>query len=447
MRKKSMKTKSIAWICIIVLAAVALNYVAFCGINIGKLKYGGMLYEEKLNEAGEVDDDVKGGIRKGIDLAGGSVITYQADKENPTDEEMKIAEAIFETRLRGKGYTEARISNDDTGKITVEIPAVFETEEAAEILGKVAELTFTDSENNIVLDGASDIEDANAKYGQVSEMGASEHYVELVLTAEGQTKFAEATRIAAAKPTGSNYISINLDGEAYSTPMVKEEINSRTSVISGIGSAKEAEELANLIKSGQLPFALNKISADTVGAELGEDALPKSLLAAGIGVILIMLFMIAMYRLPGFLADIALTVYIGIVALILGLARINLSLSGIAGIVLSIGMAVDANCIIFERIKEEMAIGKTIKSSVEAGFKKAFSAIFDSNITTIITCVVLYLSGIGTVSGFAVTLGIGVIVSMFTAIVVTKLLLKSVAALGIKNRKLICAQKKQGGAQ
>lgn len=443
-----MKKKSIAWLCIIVIVAVALNYVAFFGCNVGKFKYGGMLYEEKRDEVtGEVVDDVKGGIRKGIDLAGGSVITFQADAENPSDEDMEIAESIFQARLNGQGYTEARISRDDTGKVTVEIPSVFETDEAADVLGKIAELTFTDADGNIVLDGATDIEDANAMYGQTTEMGAAGHYVELTLTQSGQTKFATATRNAAARPMGQNIISINLDGVPYSTPMVQEEINSKTCVINGIASAEEAEELANLIKSGQLPFALNKISQETVGAELGEDALPKSLLAAGIGIILIMLFMIFVYRLPGLMADIALTVYIGIVALILGLARINLSLSGIAGIVLSIGMAVDANCIIFERIKEEMALGKTIKASVESGFKKAFSAIFDSNITTIITCVVLYLSGIGAVTGFAITLGIGVVVSMFTAIVVTKLLLKSMVGAGLKSRKLICAQKKQGGAQ
>lgn len=442
-----MKKKSIAWLCIIIVCAVALNYVAFFGLSVGSFKYGGLLYEEKRNEVGEVEDEVRGGIKKGIDLAGGSVITFQADAENPSEEDMKIAESIFEARLMGKGYTEARISHDNTGKITIEIPSVFNTGEVADILGKVAELTFTDYAGNIVLDGKTDIADAKAMYGKTSEMGASGHYVELTLTEGGVSKFAQATRTAAAQPQGQNIIAINLDGEPYSTPMVQEEINSRTCVINGIATQKEAEELANLIKSGQLPFALNEISQDTIGAELGDDALPKSLLAAGIGIILIMLFMIFMYRLPGLVADVALTIYIGIVALILGLARVNLSLSGIAGIVLSIGMTVDANCIIFERIKEEMAIGKTIKSSVESGFKKAFSAILDSNITTIITCVVLYISGISAVTGFATTLGIGVVVSMFTAIVVTKLLLKSVVGIGLKSRKLICAQKKQGGAE
>ena len=180
------------------------------------------------------------------------------------------------------------------------------------------------------------------------------------------------------------------------------------------------------------------ISQETIGAELGANALPTSLIAALIGILLIMIFMAVRYKLCGFLADLALLFYIGIVALFLGIFRINLSLSGIAGIVLSIGMAVDANVIIFERISEELRLGKTIKATVESGFHKAFSAILDSNITTIITCVVLYLSGIGTVRGFAVTLGLGVVVSMFTAISVTKFLLKQLVGLNIKNRNALC---------
>lgn len=429
-----MKKKSIAALCIVLLIAVLLNYVAFFGYNIAGFKYGGML-------------DAENGIRKGIDLAGGSVITFEADAENPTEAEMDIAEAIFQTRLTGAGYTEARISRDDAGKITVEIPSVFDTDAAASLLGTVAKLEFTDASGNVILDGATDIKNAEAMFGQISETSAAQSYVQLTFNQEAVSKFAEATRIAASKTDGTNYIAITLDGEVVSAPQVSEEINSATCVINGDFTQAEAEELANLIKSGQLPFALNKISQQTVGAELGEDALPKSLLAAGIGIILIMLFMIIMYRMLGLMADVALAVYIGIIALILGLFRVNLSLSGIAGIVLSIGMAVDANCIIFERVKEEMAIGKTIKASVDAGFNKAFSAILDSNVTTIITCVVLYLSGIGAITGFAITLGIGVVVSMFTAIVVTKFLLKNLVGFGIKNRKLICAQKKNGGVQ
>ena len=190
------------------------------------------------------------------------------------------------------------------------------------------------------------------------------------------------------------------------------------------------------------------ISQETVGAELGANALPTSLLAAAIGIILIMIFMVIMYRIPGLIADISLLIYVGLIGLAMGIFHVNLSLSGIAGIVLSIGMAVDADCIIFERMKEELKVGKTIRASVSAGFDKAFSAILDSNITTIISCVVLYISGIGAVTGFATTLGIGVILSMFTAIVITKFLLKQLVGIGIENRSLFYnAKAKKGGAE
>ena len=203
---------------------------------------------------------------------------------------------------------------------------------------------------------------------------------------------------------------------------VSEEINSDSCIISGDFTPETAQDLANKIKSGQLPFDMKVISQETVGAELGANALPTSLLAAAIGIILIMIFMVIMYRIPGLIADISLLIYVG--------------------------MAVDADCIIFERMKEELKVGKTIRASVSAGFDKAFSAILDSNITTIISCVVLYISGIGAVTGFATTLGIGVILSMFTAIVITKFLLKQLVGIGIENRSLFYnAKAKKGGAE
>lgn len=355
---------------------------------------------------------------------------------------MDVVEAIFNTRLQASGYTEARISRGDLGQITVEIPSVFETDEAASLLGSAAVLKFVNAQGETVLNG-DDIKDAQYKYGQTSQTSAAEDYVELTLKSEAVEKWAEATRNAASAGSGNNYIAIMMDDNLISAPSVSSEINSETCIISGSFTSETARELANQIKSGALPFSMRIISQDTIGAELGQDALPTSLIAAGIGILLVMLFMILIYRIPGLIADLALSIYIGIMMLILGLFRINLSLSGIAGIVLSIGMAVDANVIIFERMKEELKLGKTIKASVESGFKKAFSAILDSNVTTIITCIVLYLSGIGTIKGFAVTLGIGVVVSMFTAIVITKFLLKQVVNLNIKNRGLFYKQKKE----
>ena len=429
-----MKKKSIVTLCFVVIAAVLLNVVAFYGYNVAGFTYGGVFDEEK-------------GIKKGIDLAGGSVITFQADAENPSDEDMNIVESIFQTRLTNAGYTEARISKSEGGKITVEIPSVFETDKAAELLGDVAKLTFRDADGNIVLDGATDIKNASYQFGQISETSGSVAYVEVEFNPEAKDKFAEATKTASGKAgEGKNYISIMMDENVVSNPSVSEEINSDKCIISGDFTPETAQDLANKIKSGQLPFKLNKISQETVGAELGTDALPTSLLAAAIGILLIMLFMIFMYRLPGLIACLSLLIYVGLISLAMGLFHVNLSLSGIAGIVLSIGMAVDADCIIFERMKEELALGKTVKASVDAGFNKAFSAILDSNVTTIITCVVLYISGIGAVTGFATTLGIGVVLSMITAIWITKFLMKQVVNIGVRNRALFCKVKK-GGAE
>lgn len=437
----AMKKKSITIFCFVILAALLLNYVAFFGFNIASIKYGG---------AFNSDENVYGGIRKGIDLAGGSVLTFQAQADNPSEEEMNSVEAVFETRLNAAGYTEARISKGESGKITVEIPEVTDTDEAKNLLGSVAKLTFTDADGNVILEG-SDVKTANYRYGQTSQTSASEPYVELEFTAEGKEKFSEATAAAAARASeNKNYITIKLDDQTISSPSVSEQINSNECIISGSFTTESATLLANQIKSGQLPFDLEVISTQTVGAELGDNALNNSLLAAGIGIILVMIFMLIMYRIPGLVADVSLLIYVGLIGLAMGIFRINLSLSGIAGIVLSIGMAVDADCIIFERVKEEMRSGKTIKASVESGFDKAFSAILDSNITTIITCVVLYISGISTVIGFATTLGIGVILSMITAIVITKFLLKQLVGFGIKNRALFCSDKKksaEGGAQ
>lgn len=430
-----MKKKSIITLCFVVVCAILLNYVAFIGFNIAGFSYGGMFGET--------------GIKKGIDLAGGSVITFQADSDAPTDDQMQVVESIFQTRMTNAGYTEARISQGEGGKITVEIPSVFETDQAASLLGDTAKLTFNDADGNVILDGATDIKNASYQYGKTSQTGSAQSYVQVEFNAESKQKFADATKAAAARSSeGKNYISIQMDGKDISSPRVSEEINSDSCIISGDFTPETAQDLANKIKSGQLPFDMKVISQETVGAELGANALPTSLLAAAIGIILIMIFMVIMYRIPGLIADISLLIYVGLIGLAMGIFHVNLSLSGIAGIVLSIGMAVDADCIIFERMKEELKVGKTIRASVSAGFDKAFSAILDSNITTIISCVVLYISGIGAVTGFATTLGIGVILSMFTAIVITKFLLKQLVGIGIENRSLFYnAKAKKGGAE
>lgn len=446
--KTQMRKKSIVTFCIVIIAAIALNLVAMFGLP-GALSgtYGGML-------------DSNTGIRQGIDLAGGSVITFQANAENPTDEEMESVRSIYEMRLNSAGYTESRISIGEGGRITIEIPsgsdaggdgtelsATEQTDAAVELLSQVAKLTFRDYQDNVVLEG-TDIASAQSLYGQPSQNTNSQYYVQVEFTSEGAAKFAEATAAAAAQASPNNIIKIVMDEEEVSSPQVSERIDSNSCVITGNFDAESASTLASQINSGNLPFEMQKISQETVGAELGRDALPTSLLAAGIGIILVMLFMVIRYRLPGLIADLSLLIYVGLICLVMGAFRVNLSLSGIAGIILSIGMAVDADCIIFERMKEELVVGKTVRASVEAGFTKAFSAIIDSNITTIISCVVLYMSGIGTVTGFAVTLGIGVILSMFTAIIVTKFLMRNLVNIGVRNKSLFYNTKKAvGGAE
>ena len=420
-----MKTKSIIWIVIFVLVIAALNVVAFAGINIAGYSYGGVFDKDQ-------------GIKQGIDLAGGSIITFVAEDENlvQSKEQMDVVRSIFNARLLGKGYTENSISIDGN-KITVEIPSVFDTDEAANLLGSTAQLTFRDADGNILLDGATDIKNAKYEFGPVASNSNSIPHVIVEFTPEAVEKFADATAAAVARTSeGKNYISIFMDETMISSPMVNEKIDSDSCVISGSFTPATAKDLANQIKSGQLPFKLSILTKDSIGPQLGEKALPSSITAAFWGILFIMLFMILIYRLPGLVSSIALAFYIALVAFIIGIFRVNLSLSGIAGIVLSIGMAVDANVIVFERIKDELRLGKTVGASVDAGFNRAMWAILDANITTLIAAVVLYFSNIGTVKGFAITLIIGTVVSLFTAMFVTRFLLKQIVNLNIKNRFL-----------
>jgi len=373
------------------------------------------------------------GVVQGLDLKGGSVIVLEAaTEETPTDEQMDAVSNMMRTRLDELGYTEANISLQGSNQVRVEIPSLDNPTDAAEFLGATAQLEFWNANNEVVLTGA-DIETASAQYGQVKELGGSENYVELKLTDEGVQKFSAATAAAVSAPAGQNYISIVMDGVVLSSPAVENQITDDTCVISGDFDAERANKLAAQIRAGQLPFGLNKEEVSSVSATLGQDALETSLFAGLIGLILVMLFMIAIYRLPGLLASIALVAYMAIVGIILANFHINLTLPGIAGIILSIGMAVDANVVIFERIKEELRIGKTVRSAVDAGFNRALSAVIDSNVTTIIAAVILMFLGTGTIKGFGTTLLIGVIVSMLSAIFITKFLLKQMVGMNVKN--------------
>ena len=415
--------KSIAKLLIVTLLIAAVVFVAFFDVTLfGFTKYGAL--------------DAEHGVRRGLDLTGGSVIVYEADADSASPEDMSKVRSIMRKRLDGLGYTEATISLQGEKRIRIEIPSITDPEEAVSKLGQTAQLTFTDADGNVVMTG-SDIKSAKKMYGPVTENGASQNYVQLELNADGIQKFSDATGAAAAKKTeNKNYIAIVLDDQIVSAPMVEERINSDTAVITGDFTAEAAVDLANLISSGQLPFNLINIELRSVGPTLGEGALETSLLAAAIGILIVLLFMIVIYRIPGLAAAIALCGYVGLLALIMGVLRVNLTLPGFAGIILSVGMAVDANVIIFERIKEELNSGKTIKAAVGAGFKRAFTAIIDSNITTLIAAVVLFLYGTGTIKGFAITLGLGIIISMFTAIFVTKFILMQFVNIFSKKSKL-----------
>ncbi len=425
--------KSIISFIAVLLVIVILCLTAAFGLNLGPVSIPSVLDEEN-------------GIRRGLDLVGGSSITFEAvlpdgyQSENLSSD-MASVQAMMTKRLDALGYTEATVTLSGDKRIVIEIPAINDPEEAVKVLGATAQLTFEDADGNVILTG-SDIVKAQAGYGQLSQTSlGSQHYVEVTFAEDAVEKWTEATKKAANAESGKNIISIRLDDSVLSEPGVGSEyaetgITGDTCVISGSFDADSAKLLAEQINIGQLPFTLNQVQMSAVGPQLGEKALSTSLIAGGIGVLLVMLFMIFMYKLPGLVAAIALCFYIALEAVVLTLAHVNLSLPGIAGIILSIGMAVDANVIIFERIKEELKNGKTIRSSIDSGFSRAFTAIFDSNITTLIAAVVLYFFGSGTVVGFAMTLGIGVVISMFTALTVTHFLLNRLVDFKIRNPKL-----------
>ena len=379
---------------------------------------------DAFNLGGVFED---GTISKGLDLVGGSSITFKAIPEEgsdiPMDEAIDKAINILRNRLDGMGQNEATISKVGSDQVRVEIPGISNPDEAVKTLGSTAKLVFEDSEGNVVVEG-KDVVSAEAVYGPVGENSlTSEWFVSLEFNESARASFSDATARMAAKPEGSNYIAIKLDDEIISQPSVDSRIDQSSCIISGSFDEAGAKQLATLISSGQLPVAFEETELRSVGASLGSEALSTSLYAGLIGIILVMVYMILFYRLPGFISCIALVAYTAIFGIVLAATKITLSLPGIAGIILTVGMAVDSNVIIYERIKEELRSGKTLRASVKAGFSRAFTAILDANVTTLIAAVVLWYYGTGSVQGFAKTLFIGVIISLFTALVVTRVLL------------------------
>ena len=367
-------------------------------------------------------------IPLGLDLSGGVSITYQVVDENPSTEDMK--DTIYKLQKRVDSYsTEASVYQVGDDRITVEIPGVQDANQILEDLGNPGSLEFQMPDGTVFMTGDM-VADAQAAT-QTDTYGNKEYVVALKLTDEGAKIFGEVT----SENIGKN-LPIVYDGETISYPRVQTAITGGEAQITGMANFEEAETLATQIRIGSLSLQLSELESSVVGAQLGSQAIASSLKAGAIGLAIVMVFMIVMYAVPGIAASLALAIYTTLVIATLYLFEITLTLPGIAGIILGIGMAVDANVIVFARIREEIATGKSVQTSMKIGFQKAMSAILDGNITTLIASVVLMALGSGTVKGFAYTLMIGIILSLFTAMVVTRFILYSLYALGLKSEKL-----------
>ena len=367
-------------------------------------------------------------INLGLDLAGGVSITYQAKDKNPSAEDMK--DTIYKLQKRVEQYsTEASVYQEGDDRINIEIPGVSDANKVLEELGKPGSLVFQDADGNTVLEG-TDVKNAEAQTQENSTTKNKEYVVALQLTKEGTTKFAEATAANVGKQ-----ISIIYDGQTISSPRVNQAIEGGEAVITGMESYEAADNLASTIRIGGLSLELEELRSNVVAAQLGEDAIRTSLMAGAIGLAIIFVFMCIVYLIPGLAAGLALLIYTGLVLILLNAFNITLTLPGIAGIILGIGMAVDANVIIFARVREEVTAGISVKTSLKNGFHKAMSAIVDGNVTTLIAAAVLWFKGSGSVKGFAQTLALGIVVSMFTALVITRVIIFSLYAIGLRDVK------------
>ena len=371
-------------------------------------------------------------IKQGLDLQGGTHVVLEAvdtpDAKVDEDAVQRVIK-IIERRVNELGLTEPIIQRQGERRIIVELPGVKDPEKAIEMIGKTALLEFQDESGATVLTG-KDLKDAKAQIDQ-----SNRNLVSLEFSQEGAEKFGDLTRKNVGK-----HIAILLDKQILTNPVVEEPILGGKAVITGNRTIEEAQRIAILLRSGSLPVKLEVLETRTVGPTLGQDSKDKSEFAFKISIVAIVVFMLLFYRLSGFVANIALILYVMLLLVALKMLNATLTLPGIAGIILSIGMAVDTNVLIFERFKEEYRSGKTLRSAMDAGFNRAFSTILDSNITTLIAAAVLFALGTGPVKGFAITLGLGIILSMFTAITATRFMLKMLMSANIlKNGKIFGA--------
>lgn len=424
-----MKAKNTV-IFLLILAIVAGSvFVAINGIKIGK-------YEVKK---------AKDSMELGLELAGGVYVVLEAKTDATGEELQKLMEqskAIINERVDGLGISEPNIFIEGKNRIRVELAGIDNPQEAIELIGKTAQLQFVDPEGEVVVTGKN-VVGSEVRYNE-NDLGKQDIVVSLEFNKQGASNFAEATgRLAKKTSAEDRIIYIILDGQVISAPVVRGEsegggpITAGKAVIEGGFDLEGADNLATLIRAGALPVEMEEMETSVIGPTLGLEAYEKSIKAGAIALLLIFAYLIIIYRVPGFIASIGLIIYTLIVIFTMNILGVKLTLPGIAGLILSIGMAVDANVLIFERIKEEIRIGKTVRTSVESGYKRALTSVLDSNITTLIAGGVLYYFGVGPIKGFGVTLIIGIIASMITAVFISKYLLKLMVSItGGKNTKL-----------
>ncbi|MBW9152747.1 protein translocase subunit SecD [Clostridium estertheticum] len=359
-------------------------------------------------------------INKGLDIQGGISVLEEVQGGAVDAKTLDRAIELISMRVNKMGISETLVAKEGLNRIRIEIPGKFDSKEILDTVAKSGELKFVGPDKVTILTG-KDVKDATAAYGQDNKP-----VINLVLNDSGKTKFAVATQ----KFIGQK-ISIYMDADKLTDPTVQVAILDGKAEISGSATLAEATKQSQIIKSGALPVTLKAVSVKTVGATLGEAAMAQSMKAGVVAILFVFLFMLLYYRAPGVIANISLLLYVVLVLGAFSAMNATLTLSGIAGFLLTIGMAVDANVLIFERIREELKTGKSIKSSVHAGFHRALPSILDSNITTIVAGLVLYMMGTGSVKGFALTLVVGTIISIFTALTCTKFLLKLAVEMGL----------------
>ncbi|HCX63910.1 MAG TPA: protein translocase subunit SecD [Eubacteriaceae bacterium] len=403
MKKKGRSVSRVKFIAIIAVLIIA-GFLLLNGATVGHYRL--MSVDESINY--------------GLDLTGGVYVVLEAEETNGepvSDESMARTIATIRERVDSLGVSEPVIARQGDQRIRVSLPDIQDQQEALDLIGQTAQLEFIDPNGEVVITGEH-VVSATAVY-QDNEFGAREAVVALELNSDGEEAFAEAT----SQFTGE-IIEIRLDGQAISTPIVNQPILDGEAIIQGMGNMEEAGNLAMLIQGGALPVDLSPVEIRTVGPTLGQDSLDKSILGGVLGISIVIAFMLIVYRAPGFIAGLSLSFYILLFLLAMSLLGFTLTLPGVAGIILSIGMAVDANVIIFERIKEELKVGKSLLASVDAGFKRAFTTVIDANVTTMIAGGVLFFLGSGSVKGFALTLLVGIVLSMFSSMVLTRIFMK-----------------------